>query len=123
MFARKAEGAQRPVDGLGAPIPVVAVCRADETQFVDGGDESTEETQVNEDDEDCGAFRRAEADQSVETPENSDHGDDEEDQDRDGGDLVRLEESIDKEGLSYLVSFFCSSIALVHIRSNIPAFQ
>lgn len=100
LFAREAKRAQRPVDCVRPAVPVLAVCGADEAQFVDGCDKRTEETQVDEGDEDCMAFGRAQSDQSVETPEDGDHGDDEQDEDRDGGDLVRFEESIHEVGLS-----------------------
>lgn len=78
---------------------MVTVSGGYEAQLVDGGDEGAEEEEVHEDDEYRGAFGGFESDERVQTPEDGDHGDDEEDEHVDGGDLVGFLVGIDEIGL------------------------
>lgn len=82
-----------------ASIPASAVCARDKAQLVDTCDESAKEAQIDECDEDCGAFCCGEADEGIDGPEDGDYADDEEDQDVGWCELVCFEVAVDKVGL------------------------
>lgn len=93
-FAKRTQG-----DDDRPAIPAAAVGIGDETQLVDSRDESAQEAQVDEGDEDGGAFCCAEADERVDAPEDGEHADDEEDQDVGWGELICFDVAIDEVGL------------------------
>lgn len=56
-----------------------AVSVGDEAELVDGGDEGADEAEVDEGDEERGAFCCGEAEERVDAPEDGDYADDEQD--------------------------------------------
>jgi len=77
--AEVAKGAQADVDGRGGEIGAVRI--ADAAQLVVGGDEGTDEAEVDEGDEEGGAAGGAEAEEGRDRPGAGEDGDDEEDED------------------------------------------
>ena len=84
-------------------MPVAAVGVGDEAELVDGCDEGAEEEEVDEGDENGGAFGGCVADQCVDGPEDGDDADYEEDEDVDRGDLVCLDVAVDEVGLFFFL--------------------
>lgn len=72
-----AERAERDPDHAGVPVGAVSV--GDEAELVDGGDEGADEAEVDEGDEERGAFCCGEAEERVDAPEDGDYADDEQD--------------------------------------------
>lgn len=82
--------------------------------MVDGGDEGAEEEEVDEGDEDGGAFSSCVADQCVDGPEDGGDADYEEDEDVDWGDLVCFYVAVDEVGL-----FFFVFLLVLFIRGSV----
>lgn len=69
------KGPERDVEAAGGEVGAILV--ADATELVDGGDEGTNEAEINDGDKDGRAFGRAVADQGRESPCACEDGDDE----------------------------------------------
>jgi hypothetical protein len=119
LCAVKPERTQGDVFAIAVPVFAVGIC--DEAQFVDTGDEGTEEEEVNEGDEDRRALCGGVAYHRVEAPEDSNHADYEENKDVDWGDLVGFEEAVDEVGLPRVSMLFGIWQGLRW--RDVPAFQ
>lgn len=99
--------------------PACAGSAGDEAQLIDSRDQGAEETQIKECDEDGRAARAAEAEDGVDAPEDGDCADDEEDEDVGWGELVCVEEAIDKVCLAHLLVW----INHIVCEADVPACQ
>lgn len=95
------ERAQRDVDRPSIPVPAVRV--RDEPELVDTGYERTEEEKIDEGDEARRALCGGEPKESVDSPKNSDHTNDEHDKDIGWSQLICLQVAINKVRLSRMV--------------------